>query len=133
MPGMLNTVSVRIAPPNRMPRSRPKDRHDRRDCGPKTVLEHDGPLGKSLGARSADVVLTHRLGQGAAREPRIDRCERGRENEPGQAECRYNLAGIGQDVAGQGIRPLTFEDREQLAEVLREEVERHESEPEDRG
>ena len=131
-PGMLKTVSVRIAPPSRMPEVEAEDGDDRRDGRAHAVLEDDGPLAQPLGARGPDVVLGHRLEQVAAQEARVDRGERGGEHEPRHDQRRYHLTGIGEDVAARRVGALALEERE-LAEVLGEEVERDEAEPVDRG
>src|SRR3954463_14656084 len=78
MPGMPNTDSVRIAPPTRMPRARPSTvmtggvagerLDDRRDRGAQAVADDDPPLGETLRARRAHVVLRHHLEQVRPRE-----------------------------------------------------------------
>ena len=64
MPGRLNTVSVRMAPPMRAPRSMPAIVMTGMTAFLNACLEHDLRLGEPLGARRADVVraddLEHR-------------------------------------------------------------------------
>ena len=69
MPGMSNTLSVRIAPPSRRGDVEAKHGHERTDRGAHTVLEDHRPLAKALRARGPDVVLAHHLKQAPSNEP----------------------------------------------------------------
>ena len=82
-PGMLNTVSVRTAPPSRIPMSRPAS-GDRRQRGAQPVAEHDATLRQPLRAGGADVVLAENLDQVPAHHPRVEGRERRRAQNHGR-------------------------------------------------
>ncbi len=58
--------------------------HDRRQARAQAVLEDHALLGQPLGARGADVVLTHRVEQVAADHARVDRRVQQGEHDPGK-------------------------------------------------
>ena len=127
MPGMLNTVSVRIAPPSRMPMSRPAAVTIGVIAAAHAVAEDHPPLGEALRARGADVVLVHRLDQVRAQQARVERGERGREHEPRHDQRREPRRRV---VAERDVAAGAREDRE-LADVVGEQVEDDEAEPVD--
>ena len=76
MPGMLKTVSVRIAPPSRMPMSRPSTVTTGVIALRTPWRRITRALREALGARGADVVLAQHVEQRAAQQARVDRGER---------------------------------------------------------
>src|SRR5215213_3651397 len=106
-----------------------EDGDDRGDRGAQAVLEDDLPLVEALGAGGADVVLAHHVEQVRAEEARVDRRERGREDEPREQQRRGPLDGV---VGERRVLARALEDRDELAEVVGEEVDRDEADPVDR-
>ena len=78
MPGMLKTVSVRIAPPRRMPRSRPRTVTTGVIAERSAVADDHARSRQALRARGADVVLatSPRAGSSAAAARRSRRTPR---------------------------------------------------------
>ena len=70
----------------------PRHRHDRRERGAEAVPEDHAPLAQALRAGGADVVLAEDLDQVPAHHARVERGERGREDEPGQDQRREPAA-----------------------------------------
>src|SRR5205823_13163089 len=66
-------------------------RDDRCQRGAKAVPEYDAPLAQTLGTGGTDVILTHDVEHGSARESRV--CRRGDrgKGEPGQEQVMRPL------------------------------------------
>ncbi len=124
-PWMLNTVSVMIAPPTSSATSRPKMVTIGRQARPEAVLEDDLPLGEPLGARGPDVVLAERLEQVVARQARVDRHVEEREHGPRQDHVAEPVP---DPLVDRRVARAVGE-----AELLPDDVEGHQAEPEDGG
>ena len=128
IPGMLKTVSVRIAlPASSTPTSRPS-RVTIGVIALRSAVAHDHPpLGQALGARGADVVLRHHVDHLRAQVAGVDRRRRRGEHDPRQ----QHRADLAEEGVGLAVAADAGEDRDH-ADVLGEQVERHQPEPEDR-
>ena len=101
-----------------------EDRHDRRQARAQPVLEDHLALGEPLGARGPDVVLAERLEQVVPRQPRVDRHVEEREHGPGQDHVAEPLP---DSLVDRRCSPEPAGE----AELLPDDVERHQPEPED--
>ena len=93
------------------------------------VLEDDPALRKSLRARGPDVVLAHHLQEASAHQSRVDRALGGREDDPGHDQ-RLEPA---RRVHGQADVAAGAEEDVEAADVVGEQEQRHQPEPEHRA